>query len=77
MPRAFSQLTFTPAVRAHQERIGSARSYAKFIEGGPQQGHEIGPAEQAFIEARDDFSTALGSLSRFSRHSAMVQPAGR
>ncbi len=55
MPRAFSELTFTPTVRAHQERMGSAKSYAKFIEGGPQQGHEIGEAEKAFIEARDGF----------------------
>ncbi len=55
MPRAFSELTFTPTVRAHQERMGSAKSYAKFIEGGPQQGHEIGEAERAFIEARDGF----------------------
>ncbi|WP_170468725.1 pyridoxamine 5'-phosphate oxidase family protein [Ruegeria arenilitoris] len=55
MPRAFSELTFTPAVRAHQERMGSAKTYSKFIEGGPQQGHEIGPAEKAFIEARDGF----------------------
>ncbi|MBO9411390.1 MULTISPECIES: pyridoxamine 5'-phosphate oxidase family protein [unclassified Ruegeria] len=55
MPRAFSELTFTPAVRAHQERMGSAKTYAKFLEGGPQQGHQIGPAEKAFIEARDGF----------------------
>ncbi|WP_171240946.1 pyridoxamine 5'-phosphate oxidase family protein [Ruegeria sp. HKCCA5491] len=55
MPRAFSELMFTPAVRAHQERMGSAKTYAKFLEGGPQQGHEIGPAEKAFIEARDGF----------------------
>ncbi|WP_037308964.1 pyridoxamine 5'-phosphate oxidase family protein [Ruegeria halocynthiae] len=55
MPRAFSELTFTPAVRAHQERMGSAATYARFVEGGPQQGHEIGPAEKTFIEARDGF----------------------
>ncbi|MFY2825114.1 pyridoxamine 5'-phosphate oxidase family protein [Ruegeria sp. MALMAid1280] len=55
MPRAFSELTFTSAVRAHQERMGSAKTYAKFIEGGPQQGHQIGPAEKAFIQARDGF----------------------
>ncbi len=55
MPRAFSELTFTPTVRAHQERMGSAKSYAKFIERGPQQGHEIGEAEKAFIEVRDGF----------------------
>ncbi|MBO9447350.1 pyridoxamine 5'-phosphate oxidase family protein [Ruegeria sp. R14_0] len=55
MPRAFSELTFTPAVRAHQERMGSAKTYSKFIEEGPQQGHEIGEAEKTFIEARDGF----------------------
>lgn len=55
MPRAFSELTFTPAVRAHQRRMGSAESYAKFIEGGPLQGHLIGATEKAFIEARDGF----------------------
>ncbi len=55
MPRAFSELTFTPSVRAHQERMGSAKTYAKFINGGPHQGHEIGEAEKTFIEARDGF----------------------
>ncbi len=61
MPRAFSELTFTPAVRAHQERMGSAKTYAKFIEGGPQQGHLIGDAEKAFITARDGFYQATVS----------------
>ena len=61
MPRAFSERTFTPAVIAHQERMGSARSYAKFIEGGPQQGHIIGEAEKAFIETRDGFYQATVS----------------
>lgn len=61
MPRAFSQLTFTPSVRSHQERMGSAQSYAKFIEAGPQQGHEIGASEKAFIEARDGFYQATVS----------------
>ncbi|NOC43836.1 MULTISPECIES: pyridoxamine 5'-phosphate oxidase family protein [unclassified Ruegeria] len=55
MPRAFSELTFTPAVRAHQERMGSARTYAKFIAGGPRQGHLIGDPEKEFIQARDGF----------------------
>ncbi|WP_170603491.1 pyridoxamine 5'-phosphate oxidase family protein [Ruegeria arenilitoris] len=61
MPRAFSELTFTPSVRAHQERMGSAETYSKFLETGPQQGHEIGPAEQAFIQARDGFYQATVS----------------
>lgn len=55
MPRAFAELTFTPSVRAHQERMGSARTYSKFIEGGPQQGHLIGDPEKEFIQARDGF----------------------
>lgn len=55
MPRAFSELTFTPAVLAHQQRMGSAETYAKFIRPGPRQGHEIGPAEREFIQARDGF----------------------
>ncbi|WP_260023211.1 hypothetical protein [Ruegeria conchae] len=55
MPRAFSELTFTPSVRAHQERMGSAKTYSKFLESGPRQGHQIGPAEEAFIHARDGF----------------------
>lgn len=55
MPRAFSQLTFTPDVLAHQRRLGSEETYRPFLENGPQQGHEIGSAERVFIEARDGF----------------------
>ncbi|WP_299948127.1 pyridoxamine 5'-phosphate oxidase family protein [uncultured Ruegeria sp.] len=61
MPRAFSELTFTPTVRAHQERMGSAATYAKFLNSGPQQGHQIGPTEEAFIQARDGFYQATVS----------------
>ena len=61
MPRAFSRLTFTPAVLAHQQRLGSASTYAKFIAGGPDQGHRIGPTEKAFIQARDGFYQATVS----------------
>lgn len=61
MPRAFPELTFTPAVRAHQERMGSAKTYARLIEGGPKQGHVIGDPEKAFIEARDGFYQATVS----------------
>ncbi len=61
MPRAFSELTFTPAVRVHQERMGSADSYGKFLDAGPRSGHEIKEAERAFIEARDGFYQATVS----------------
>lgn len=61
MPRAFADLMFTRAVRAHQKRMGSADSNAGFLDDSPMQGHEIGPAEQAFIQARDGFYQATVS----------------
>ncbi|MDA7965513.1 pyridoxamine 5'-phosphate oxidase family protein [Ruegeria sp.] len=61
MPHTFYQLTFTPAVRAHQDRMGSAGSYTKFIERGSLHGNEIGPNEKGFIEARDGFYQATAS----------------
>ncbi|MEX0302160.1 MAG: pyridoxamine 5'-phosphate oxidase family protein [Leisingera sp.] len=76
MPRAFAELTFTAAVRAHQERMGSARTYAKFIEGGPQQGHEIGPSEKTFIESRDGFYQATVSETGWPYVQFRGGPAG-
>ncbi len=76
MPRAFSQLTFTPAVRAHQTRMGSARTYAKFLDAGPQQGHVIGDAEKAFIEARDGFYQATVSETGWPYVQYRGGPAG-
>ncbi|SDX54292.1 hypothetical protein SAMN05444358_10735 [Ruegeria halocynthiae] len=76
MPRAFSALTFTPAVRAHQERMGSAATYAKFIESGPQQGHQIGPAEEAFIQGRDGFYQASVSETGWPYVQFRGGPAG-
>ncbi|TMV10070.1 pyridoxamine 5'-phosphate oxidase family protein [Ruegeria sediminis] len=76
MPRAFAQLTFTPAVRAQQERMGSAGSYAKFIDSGPQQGHLIGEAEKAFIEARDGFYQATVSETGWPYVQYRGGPAG-
>ncbi|MEX0316380.1 MAG: pyridoxamine 5'-phosphate oxidase family protein [Ruegeria sp.] len=76
MPRAFAELTFTPAVRAHQARMGSDRTYAKFIDGGPQQGHLIGDAEKAFIEARDGFYQATVSETGWPYVQYRGGPAG-
>lgn len=36
MPRQFSHLTFTPAVQAMQERMGSRQGYARFVAAGPE-----------------------------------------
>ncbi len=58
MARAFAEIAFTPAVRAMQERMGSADSYAKFLAPDSRRGDVLGPAEQAFIAARDGFYQA-------------------
>jgi predicted pyridoxine 5'-phosphate oxidase superfamily flavin-nucleotide-binding protein len=54
MSKAFTQLTFTPAVRAWQERHGSRHSYQRF-EQGPVTGDRLGPAEQEFVRGIDGF----------------------
>ncbi len=76
MPRAFSKLAFTPAVRAHQARMGSAGAYGKFISGGPEQGHFLGPEEQDFIEARDGFYQATVSETGWPYVQYRGGPAG-
>ncbi len=58
MARAFAEIAFTPAVRAQQEKLGSARAYAHFLEDGESGGKTLGPAETAFIEERDGFYQA-------------------
>jgi len=54
MAKAFTQLTFTPAVRALQERYGSREAYQRF-ELGPVSGDRLGPSEQEFVRDRDGF----------------------
>lgn len=58
MPRAFAEIAFTPKVRAAQARLGSAAGYEKFLSPDVNGGAELGPAEAAFIEARDGFYQA-------------------
>lgn len=54
MAKAFTQLTFTPAVRSLQERYGSRPAYQRFEE-GPISGDRLGPSEQQFVRERDGF----------------------
>ncbi|MDE4134019.1 pyridoxamine 5'-phosphate oxidase family protein [Phaeobacter sp. QD34_3] len=61
MPRAFAEIAFTPAVRAHQERMGSARSYGRLLDIPERSGDRIGVAEAAFIADRDGFYQATVS----------------
>ncbi len=61
MPRAFAEIAFTPAVLAEQQRQGSAASYARFLDPGEAAGAALGPAEAAFVAARDGFYQATVS----------------
>ena len=57
MSRSFSELAFTPLVKAQQEKHGSRRQYQRVEESGPP-GNSLGPDEQAFIALRDSFYMA-------------------
>jgi uncharacterized protein len=57
MSRAYSDLMFTPTVRAQQTRMGSRSSYAR-LDDTPDRRDRLGEAEAAFIAARDGFYQA-------------------
>lgn len=57
MPRAFSEIAFTPSVRDVQSRLGSRRNYAA-LDHATERGDTLGPQESAFIAERDGFYQA-------------------
>lgn len=61
MPRAYAELTFTPNVRAMQEKQGSADSYAKFLAPEVSGGDVFTARETEFIAQRDGFYQATVS----------------
>jgi predicted pyridoxine 5'-phosphate oxidase superfamily flavin-nucleotide-binding protein len=58
MALRFAELMFTPAVKAEQERLGSRASYARVERPEAPARDRLGPAEAAFIAARDSFYVA-------------------
>ena len=60
MGHKFSEIAFTPSVKALQAQDGSRRSYAR-LEVGQDHHDQIGPAEAQFIAARDSFYMASTS----------------
>jgi len=58
MALKFAELMFTPTVRAAQERAGSRQSYARMERPEAPARDRFGPAEAAFIAARDSFYMA-------------------
>lgn len=60
MPRKFTELAFTPAVKAAQAQRGSRETYARFEQSGPEN-NEITPEIAEFIKLLDGFY--LGTIS--------------
>ena len=58
MSRAYSDLAFTPAVRAQQTAMGSRAAYAKMDEPGADRRATLTGMEAAFIQERDGFYQA-------------------
>lgn len=76
MTRAFAEIAFTPAVRAAQERLGSAAAYAKFLAPEAERGDRLGPDEAAFIAGRDGFYQATVSSTGWPYVQFRGGPAG-
>jgi predicted pyridoxine 5'-phosphate oxidase superfamily flavin-nucleotide-binding protein len=57
MSRSFSELAFTPLVKAQQLAHGSRRQYERMGQSGPP-GNALGPDEQTFLSQRDSFYIA-------------------
>ncbi|NDJ21366.1 pyridoxamine 5'-phosphate oxidase family protein [Nostoc sp. B(2019)] len=60
MSRKFTQIAFTPAVKAAQEQRGSRQTYARFEQNGPDN-DTITPEIEEFIAQMDGFY--LGTVS--------------
>jgi uncharacterized protein len=60
MPRKFTQIAFTPAVKAAQEQRGSRETYARFEQNGPEN-DTVTPEIEDFIAQLDGFY--LGTVS--------------
>src|ERR1041384_1145266 len=75
MGRAFSDIAFTPAVRAMQTRMGSRDAYAR-LDAAPDRRDELTARETAFITARDGFYQASVSETGWPYVQFRGGPAG-
>ena len=77
MSHAFADITFTPSVKAAQERDGSRADYESAFDDGDVRHHErLGPAERAFIQAQTSFFMATVSESGWPYVQHRGGPAG-
>jgi hypothetical protein len=58
MTQHYSEIAFTPSVKAQQERHGSRAALASRETGGELPPDTLGPEEAGFIQARDSFYMA-------------------
>ena len=75
MSRAYSDIAFTPAVRAMQSRMGSRANYSSFDE-DPDRHDRLGAREAEFIAARDGFYQATVSETGWPYVQFRGGPAG-
>ena len=75
MSRAFSDIAFTPAVRAAQTRMGSRSAYAR-LDHADDARAALTPDEAAFVEARDGFYQATVSETGWPYVQFRGGPAG-
>lgn len=76
MARKFLELAFTPSVQQHQDRLGSSKMYARMLAPEADSNDTLGPAEIAFIEARDGFYQATVSATGWPYVQFKGGPAG-
>lgn len=75
MSRAFSDIAFTPAVRAEQTRMGSPSAYAR-LDHAEDRRDTLTPGEAAFIQASDGFYQATVSETGWPYVQFRGGPAG-
>ncbi len=75
MSRAYSDITFTPTVRALQTHLGSRDKYAAFDLADDRR-DSLGPREAQFIAARDSFYQATVSETGWPYVQFRGGPAG-
>ncbi len=78
MSQAFSDIAFTPAVRAAQTRMGSRKHYARLDESEDRrdQNDRLGRMETDFIQTRDSFYQATVSETGWPYVQFRGGPAG-
>ena len=76
MSRAFSDIAFTPAVRAMQSRLGSRDKYARLDAPEVERRDALGAAEIEFIGERDHFFLATVSETGWHYVQHKGGPAG-